>query len=133
MSLRSLSLSLSFLFAGLVLPGCPSSQDITPRQACEDTSVALCERLYACLTPVEIAAAGLPESEAACVTSEDAKRGCAAQTVENVCVGNEKYSGVEASVCSDQVVGLSCSQVRDPAFQLASGAPACAKICEVPQ
>jgi hypothetical protein len=115
----------------LAATACGSSQDITPRQACEDTSSALCERLYACLTPTELAVAGLPADEAACITMEDAKRGCAAETLDNVCVGNEVYDGVQASKCSDQVVGLSCSQVRDPAFQLASGAPAGAKICVI--
>ena len=114
------------------LAACGASQDITPREACEDTSVALCERLYACLTPAEVAAAGLPAAESACVTSYDAQRGCAAQTTENVCTGNEKYSGVQASKCSDQVVGLTCAQVRDPTFTLQTGAPACAKICAVP-
>jgi len=128
--LRSISLA-AFV---LGLTACPGSSDgPSPRQACEDLSSALCERLYACLTPAEIAASGLPASEAACVTAEEAANGCAAQTLDNVCTGgNEHYDASEAAKCSDQIVGLTCAQVRDPALDVKTAAPACAMTCVIP-
>ncbi len=113
------------------LAGCPSDGGVSPKQACEDTASAQCERIYACLTPEEITSAGLPASEAACVTMLQASRGCEAQTTKNACTGNAKYQPSEASKCSDQVAGLACSQVRDPFFDLATEAPACASICKI--
>jgi hypothetical protein len=129
MSLRSLS-----WIALLATAACNNSDPgVTPRQACENTSSALCERLYACHTAAEIAASGLPADEAACVTTLDAQRGCAAQTVDNVCTGgNQKYNGVEAAKCGDQVVNLTCAEVRDPAFNVQVSAPACAAVCVAP-
>jgi len=131
MSLRSISFAALVIFGSTACPG--GSDGPTPRQACEDVSSALCERLYACMTAAEIAAAGLPPSEAACVTAEEAANGCAAQTLDNVCTGgNEKYNAAEAAKCSDQIVGLTCSQVRDPALDLRTAAPACAMTCVIP-
>jgi hypothetical protein len=126
--LRSISLVL------LVVTACSGGSDgPSPRQACEDLSSALCERVYACLTPDEIAAQGLPASEAACVTSEQASKGCAAQTLDNVCTGgNQKYDASEAGKCTDQITGLTCAQVRDPALDVKTAAPACALTCVVP-
>jgi hypothetical protein len=118
-----------------VLVGCAGNNDggESPRQACEDTTSALCERIYACLTPEELSANGLPANEAACVTSFQANEGCAAQTTDNVCTnGNAKYSPSEASECIDQVHGLTCSEVRDPNFDQNVSAPACAKVCQIP-
>jgi hypothetical protein len=126
--------SISFIVVlGFTACGGDGAGGPTPRQACEDLSSALCERIYACLTPAELAAAGLPASEAACVTAEEAANGCAAETLDNVCTGgNEKYDASEAAKCSDQVVGLTCSQVRDPALDVKTAAPACAKTCVIP-
>lgn len=123
--LRSIMLMVCFSVVGC------GGDGVSPRQACEDTASAQCERVYACLTPQEITNAGLPSSEAACVTMLQASRGCAAQTTKNACTGNAKYNSSEAAKCSDQVEGLACSQVRDPFFDIATEAPACGKICEI--
>ena len=113
---------------------CGTGNDITPREECEDTSSALCERMYACMTAAEVAAAGLPASEAACVTSYEASRGCAAQTLQNVCVnGNATYNGDEASHCTVQITNLTCAEILDPAFSLAASAPSCAQVCQIAQ
>lgn len=122
--------------AGLMMlaaiAGCGGSSDgLTPRGACEDVQANLCERLYACYTPAELASLGFPASEAACVTQLQASEGCANQTASNTCTGNERYHPDQANTCVDQISGLACSQVRDPDLSLTTAAPACAKVCAV--
>jgi hypothetical protein len=104
---------------------------VSPRQACEDTAAAICERYYTCFTPAELAAAHYPSTEAGCVTAIEQKEGCEAMTRDNVCTGNAEYDGAEAAKCSDQVVGLECSQIRDPFLDVKTEAPACSKVCEI--
>jgi len=114
--------------------GCGTSgggDQLSPEQACNAASSALCERLYACYTPEELAAANFPASEAACETMLEASQGCTAETVQNACTGNATYSGEEAAKCSDQIAGLTCSQIRDPLFDEQTDAPACALVCAV--
>lgn len=125
MAIRSMLIALSLAACG----GTSSTGD-TPRQACEDLNAAICERLYACLTPAELAAAGYPSAEAACVTMSESQAGCAAQTADNVCDGNQTYHSDEASQCIDQISGLTCSDIRSDA-DLSAQAPACAKTCSV--
>jgi len=113
--------------------GCGGSSDgISPRAACEDAQANLCERLYACYTPAELASLGFPSNEAACVTKLQESEGCAKQTVENSCTGNAKYSAANANTCVEQITGLACSQVRDPNLVLNTAAPACGKVCVIP-
>jgi hypothetical protein len=122
------SLALSFLALGT---GCGSEGSSSPRAACEDLTVSLCTQLYTCLSPAELAVAGYPASEAACVTQYQQVLGCAAQTLDNACVGNETYHADKAARCTDQVEGLECTQLRDPNFELETGAPACGQVCTV--
>ncbi len=119
-----------FVLSIALLAGCPNDDDgLTPRQACEDASVTLCERVYACLSPSELAAAGFPSSEAACVVNLEQKEGCAAQTLDNACDGNETFHPRNASACVDQLEGMTCSQLR--AGQIKTAAPACDMVCEI--
>jgi hypothetical protein len=111
------------------LAGCGSSDSVSPREGCEDLAVALCDRLYTCFTAAELDAAGYPASEAACVTEFETTQGCAAQTEDNACEGNETFHGDEASNCIDQTQGLECSQVRSG--DIDDAAPACDKVCAV--
>ena len=104
----------------------------TPRQGCEEAAVALCSRLYACFSASELAVAGYPSAEAACVTMTQAQQGCAAETVETTCTGNEKYHPEQANTCIDQIDGLACSQIRDESFDVIAAAPACGKVCAIP-
>lgn len=108
------------------------SDGLAPRAACEQAAVELCGRFYTCFTAAELATAGYPTTEAACVTMTQAQQGCAAQTVANACTGNEKYHSSEAQTCADQIGGLACSQVRDANLVLEVAAPACGKVCAVP-
>lgn len=121
------------MMAGVAIAGCGggAGEGLSPRAACENTEVALCERIYDCYTVAELAANGFPDSEAACVTRLQAAEGCAAQTVENTCKGNAHYQPDQASICIDQVENLECSQVRDDNLTLISVAPACGKLCEI--
>jgi hypothetical protein len=121
------------LVAGVATAGCGGSGagGITPRVACEDAQANLCERFYACYTPAELASIGFPSNEAACVTKFQSDEGCAAQTTENICTGNERYHADQANTCVDQIAGLACSQVRQPQLDLIAAAPACGKMCAV--
>jgi hypothetical protein len=119
------------MMLGLVACGGGSGDGITPRAACEDMQANLCERLYACYTPDELAALGFPSNEAACVSRLQSSEGCASQTTMNTCVGNERYHADQANICVDQISGLACSQVRDPELDVRTAAPACAKVCVV--
>lgn len=120
------------LLVGLVAAGCGGgAAGITPRSACEDAQANLCERLYTCYTPAELASLGFPSNEAACVTMLQAAEGCAGQTAENACTGNERYHADQANTCVDQINGLECSQVRDPDLELTVAAPACGRVCVV--
>jgi hypothetical protein len=118
------------MLAGLAA-GCGGGDGITPRAACEDLQANLCERLYACYTPAELAQLGFPTNEAACTTQLQASEGCANQTTANVCTGNERFHPTMANQCLDQISGLACSQVRNPDLVLTSAAPACGKVCAV--
>jgi hypothetical protein len=104
---------------------------VTPREGCEQAAVALCDQLYTCFTAAELAAAGYPTTEAACVTQFHTTQGCAAQTEANACTGNETYHADQADNCIDQIGGLECTQVRDPNFNVDVAAPACGKVCAV--
>ena len=117
---------------GVAAAGCGGGGGgITPREACEDSQANLCERIYACYTPEELAGLGFPANEAACVTRLQEAEGCARQTMENTCTGNARYHADQASTCVDQITGLACSQVRDPNLSLNSVAPACGRICVI--
>jgi hypothetical protein len=120
------------LIALVTLAGCPKMEEsIAPREACEGVGTSLCERLYACFSDAELAAAGFPSSEAACVTQFEDDQGCRAQTVENACDGNETYHGDHASVCLDQIEGLSCAQLRSSNLDVEKAAPACGTVCQI--
>lgn len=130
--LRAILVSISLSVALSALTACPKSEtNLTPREACEGASVALCERIYACLSPAELAAGNFPASEAACVTQQDQAQGCAAQTLENACEGNETFHGVKADECLDQIAGLDCTQLRDDNLDFAAAAPACNLVCSI--
>jgi hypothetical protein len=118
---------------GVAAAGCGggSGDGISPRAACEEAQANMCERLYACYTPAELGAIGFPSNEAACVSMLQASEGCAQQTAQNTCTGNERYHADQANLCVEQITGLACSQVRDPNLVLTVAAPACGKVCAV--
>jgi len=121
------------LVLGILLAACGGDGGgVAPQQACDDIASATCERLYACFQPAELATAGYPASEAACVTMMQAANGCPAQTTQNACTGNAVYQPAKAAECSDQITGLACSQVRDPFFDIKTAAPTCAEVCLTP-
>jgi hypothetical protein len=123
----------TFILASILMAACSAATDPGPAAACDDIQSALCERLYACYTPAELAAVGYPADEAACVTMSEAQSGCTAETAASVCTGNQRYHADEAATCSDQIAGLACSQVRDPGLDIDVDAPACGLVCAVSQ
>lgn len=116
------------MIVGLSAIGCGGSDSLAPREACNAVASGLCDRFYECYTAAEISAAMLPTTEAACVTMFEMQFSCAQQTVDNTC-STGAYHGDQASLCADQLHGLACNQVRDPNFNEATAAPACAKVC----
>jgi hypothetical protein len=117
----------------ILVTGCPDSgsDKLSPRTACEGMSAALCERIYACLTPEELASGGFPPNEAACVQSLENDQACSAQTPANACDGDATFHGDRAATCVDQIEGLSCAQLRSPDTDLDTAAPACDTVCAV--
>lgn len=114
----------------LLLTGCPDP-GVSPREGCERAAETECERLYACFTSAELATAGWPASQAACITKLEQDRGCAAATLDTACKGNGVYHADDAAECIDQIGGLACSQLRDPALDFTRVAPACGRVCRV--
>lgn len=117
------------MIVGLSAIGCGGSDSLPPSEACNAVASGLCDRFYACYTAAEISAAMLPPTEAACVSMFETQFMCSQQTVSNTCSGNGTYHGDQASLCADQLHGLACTTVRDPNFDQATAAPACAKVC----
>jgi hypothetical protein len=118
------------LVIALLLTGCPDN-GVSPREGCERGANVECERLYACFTSAELAAAGWSASEAACITKLQQDRGCAAATLDTACKGNGVYHADTAAECVDEIGGLECSQLRDPTLDLELAAPACGRVCRV--
>lgn len=119
------------MLAGMAVVGCGGGDGASPRAACEDIEANTCERLYACFTPTELAAANFPADEAACVSQMQTMKGCANETTANACTGNQHYHPDQASICADQITGLTCGQIRDQSMALDAQIPACGKICAV--
>ena len=118
-----LCLSLSSLVA------CGDGDSLAPREACDQLVEATCGRFYACLTAAEISAAGLPPTEAQCITQRQTQLGCAAQTVESTCDTGETYHADKAGACVDEFQALECAQIRDPNLDLDTAAPSCGQVC----
>ncbi len=119
--------------AAAFLSACGGGGSVSPVEACNDGDSALCERLYACYTAAELATAGYPASESACVTMQQTADGCSAKTEANFCTGsNQKYNGDHVDACVSQIKGLQCADIRDPNFNVNTSAPECAAVCAVP-
>jgi hypothetical protein len=78
--------------------GCGSDGGLTAREACEQSSAVICERIYACFTAEEIAFFEF-SSEADCVAELEQDAGCAQQTAANTCASNETYQPDQAGDC----------------------------------
>ena len=125
-----LRMTVGWLALLVMVTGC-GKDGVDARAACEDAQANICERIYACYTPAELAELGFPSNEAACVTMLQGAQGCAQQTEANACTGNEKFHADQADLCIDQISGLSCSQIRDSELDIERAAPACGKVCSV--
>lgn len=113
------------LMLELAAVGCGGSDRLSPSDECRQTTVALCERYYACYTPDEIAAKGLPATQDDCVAMMESDAGCAQETEASTCTGNGTYHDDQARLCVQQISGLACTELQE----LNTAAPACAQIC----
>lgn len=128
---RAILVSITLMAALPALTACPADGDsMSPREACEAEAAAFCDRFYACFSQEELAAAGFPGSEAACITMREQSQGCAAQTLDNICDGSETFHGAKAVQCIEQMENLACSTLRDPAT-IDDALPACNLVCAV--
>jgi hypothetical protein len=100
-----------------------------PAAYCEDLTATLCEKLYACLTPEERQANGLPVTEGACVSQFRDALGCDGLTEENACPGSSVFQPDEAESCIEQWSALECAQVRGRETE--EFTPACQRDCAV--
>jgi hypothetical protein len=104
----------------------------SPTEACDEVNEAVCTQIYKCYTATQIAAAGYPANEAACVTMSEASAGCAAKTEANTCTGgNQVYHGENVEGCVDQLNGLTCAEVVSNTDVMTS-APKCDDVCITP-
>jgi hypothetical protein len=117
----------------VVLLGACGGGSTSPVDACNEVNTTVCARIYECYTAAQIAAAGYPANEAACVTMSEANAGCAAKTEANTCTGgNQVYHGENVQGCIDQLNGLTCAEVTSSTTNLTTAAPKCDEICLTP-
>ena len=118
---------------GLVLMGACGGSSTSPVEACNQVNESICVQIYKCYTAAEIAAAGYPANEAACVTMSEQNAGCAAKTEANTCTGgNQQYHGENVAGCIDQLDNLTCAEVMSSTTNLETAAPKCNDICLTP-
>jgi len=118
---------------GMLLLGACGSSSTSPSEACNEANEAICTQIYKCYTAADIAAAGYPPNEAACVTMTEANAGCAAKTEANTCTGgNQVYHGENVQGCIDQLNNLTCAEVMSSNTNLETAAPKCNDICLTP-
>jgi hypothetical protein len=115
------------VLGGLV--GCGGDDGLSPAAACSQAASAACQKLYQCLTEPERMAAGLPATEAACVTEFEADQGCAAMTEMNACDTGETYHSDQAQHCIHEFQALDCEAVRSGMID--ENTPACQMVCTV--
>jgi hypothetical protein len=110
--------------------GCSSTT--SPVDACNEEFSTDCTRIYECFTATQIAAAGLPATESACVTQQQTANGCSAKTEANFCTaGNAVYHGDAVGGCIDQLNGLTCAEIESNQ-DITVVAPKCAEVCVIP-
>ncbi len=105
---------LGIVMAGMASVGCGG--DASPQDLCDDGTVALCGFLYECLDAAQLAAAGYPATEAACVDEQGAS--CESNTG---CDPGETFNADKAEECIDEIDALTCTD------QLST--PACTQVC----
>ena len=111
-----------------LLAACPNEDGLAPREACETTTSAMCERVYACLSPTELARGGFPATEAECVLKMERERSCATLDTKNVCDDpDETYHPETAETCALQLENMTCAELRSGDIEIA--APACERVC----
>jgi hypothetical protein len=120
-----------FVFLAALTTGCNSNSatSSSPSETCDDVSTTLCDRLYTCLSASDLALAGLPATESACVALAEQTKQCASLTAANACPAGTSYDEQTAVRCGDQVAALDCATVRAPGFKVELAAPACAAYC----
>jgi hypothetical protein len=128
--MKAINLAGMFLLFGAV--GCGGSDSVSPVEACNMQYATECARIYECYTAAQIAAAGLPATESACVTMSQTNAGCSAKTTANFCsTGTAVYHGEAVPGCVDQLNTLTCADVMS-AQDITTVAPKCAEVCVIP-
>jgi hypothetical protein len=97
---------------------------------CNQWNTAACAHVFACLTPEERDAAGIPPTEEECVSAQSAE--CEEANSESYCDFGETYHADQSPACLDQFIALTCEQFLDPDHDavMAAAAPACVAMCQ---
>ncbi|MEO6777505.1 MAG: hypothetical protein ABI467_31555 [Kofleriaceae bacterium] len=120
------------LVSAVLLLGACGSSSVSPVDACNQEYETECSRVYECYTAAQLAAAGFPASESACVTTSQANQGCSAKTEANFCTGgNTVYHGEAVDGCIQQLEGLTCAEIMSNQ-DITITAPKCAEVCVTP-
>jgi hypothetical protein len=104
-----------FAFLIVTLAACGDSAPTQPdasgeSAACASVGTTFCRKMYACLTPQQIADFQLPPTEAECVTMQNAN--CDAAAPEpGYCKGHPQTSAGAATACAADLDALSCPQL----------------------
>ncbi len=117
--------SLSFAVV-LFFVGCGAS----PRDVCKRSSKSVCNKIYTCLTGVELDAIKLlyGATEADCVTRFDSMSSCDRSDFDTKPCGNatQTYNAAKANECLTALEARTCAEVKSP-----TAAPAaCSEVCK---
>jgi hypothetical protein len=102
--------------------------DADAQALCRQVVDTLCEKLFECLSDVELAGLGYTSTVAACKTQLRDEEGCDAFTAtKGNCKGSEVFKKNKADDCVRQLGQASCNQVESSDDY----APACEETCKV--
>lgn len=106
--------------------GPTSVSNITdPVTLCNEVVKTECKRIYECTTPAARQLAGLPATEADCVSQLTPYLKCSEATADKVCTGDKAYTVKQGNSCIDQANLASCDQINNNGTNISAYAPAC--------
>lgn len=101
------------------------SNIMEPVTLCNEVVKTECKRIYECTTPAARQLAGLPATEADCVSQLTVYLKCSEATADKVCTGDKAYTLKQGNSCIDQANLASCDQINNNGTNISAYAPAC--------
>jgi hypothetical protein len=130
------------LFIALLAPGCNKGDDdddsgnpgggssLTPSQLCSNVALDQCDKIYSCASAEQLRSLGFPNSKLDCGSRAIQQLGCTSASQNKICAGSANVTAADASACSNQVKGASCSDAASK--QVSSYAPQCGQCALKP-